>query len=326
MCGLFGFYSYGEGKFGRKVLVKNLGIQAKVRGTHATGISYNVPDGHVIQKSAVPADKFKFVFPETVKAVMGHTRQTTQGTEKDNYNNHPFPGDLLGNRFSLAHNGVLDNDYELQSLHDLPKTEIKTDSYVAVQLLEKYGDIKKMAEEVSGMFTFTILSETGELYVVKNDSPIYFAKVPDLNMYVYASTEEIVRNAMKASGMREMTLEPIVMKPGQIWTITEAGMTMETFAVNESYTYNYGNVYKRQIASGTAYQDGRWYAEDLEWRCYDEGISESEFCMMQDYYPNFDIEDALDENRIESLLLECYRSIHKYSLSEIREQRETALV
>jgi predicted glutamine amidotransferase len=25
-------------------------------------------------------------------AVMGHTRMTTQGDEKHNYNNHPFPG------------------------------------------------------------------------------------------------------------------------------------------------------------------------------------------------------------------------------------------
>ena len=32
----------------------------------------------------------RFKLPDDVLCVMGHTRMTTQGDEKHNYNNHPF--------------------------------------------------------------------------------------------------------------------------------------------------------------------------------------------------------------------------------------------
>lgn len=51
-----------------------------------------------------------------------------------------FYGKVSGSSFALAHNGVLMNDGELQQKYRLPKTNIQTDSYVAVQLLEKQTD------------------------------------------------------------------------------------------------------------------------------------------------------------------------------------------
>lgn len=72
-----------------------------------------------------------------VNYVMGHTRMTTQGNEKFNYNNHPFPGTVDNADFALAHNGVLYNDTSLRISENLPITNIETDSYRAVQLIEK---------------------------------------------------------------------------------------------------------------------------------------------------------------------------------------------
>ena len=53
----------------------------------------------------------------------------------------------------------------------LPVTKIETDSYIAVQLLEKYGrlnfeSLQRMAEELEGSFTITALSDRDELYFV----------------------------------------------------------------------------------------------------------------------------------------------------------------
>ena len=55
--------------------------------------------------------------------------------------------------FAFAHNVVLYNDILLQKTYSLPKTKIETDSYVAVQLIEKYGSLDfdsliNMAEDV----------------------------------------------------------------------------------------------------------------------------------------------------------------------------------
>ena len=111
-----------------------------------------------IFKRPKPAHKLRFNTPSGTKAVMGHTRMTTQGNEKFNYNNHPFYGHADKN-FAVAHNGVLYNDIELRKEKHLPKTKIETDSYVAVQLIEQQGKLnfdalKNMAESVQGSFCF----------------------------------------------------------------------------------------------------------------------------------------------------------------------------
>ena len=79
--------------------------------------------------------------PAAPSIIMGHTRMATQGSELVNINNHPFPGITGQERFSLAHNGVLTNDKVLRKKFKLPTTKVETDSYVAVQLLEQYGQV-----------------------------------------------------------------------------------------------------------------------------------------------------------------------------------------
>ena len=54
------------------------------------------------------------------------------------------------------------DDRLLQRSKKLPKTHIGTDSYVAVQLLEKqnalnFNSLRKVAEQVQGTFVFTVL-------------------------------------------------------------------------------------------------------------------------------------------------------------------------
>ncbi|UKI37527.1 MAG: hypothetical protein L6V93_05185 [Clostridiales bacterium] len=86
------------------------------------------------QKSASYID---FKHPDNAVCVTGHTRHATQGDKKKNYNNHPFSGSCRNIKFALSHNGVIVNDDELKAQYNLPKTRIETDSYIAVQLLEK---------------------------------------------------------------------------------------------------------------------------------------------------------------------------------------------
>ena len=139
MCAVFGFLDY-KGKISNAVLKKlihYLSVAAEVRGTDATGIAY-VRDGSIVTyKKPKPAHKVKLFFPRGTRSVIGHTRFTTQGSEKRNCNNHPFEGHYGTESFALAHNGVLYNDRELRREQHLPPTPIETDTYVAVQLLEQ---------------------------------------------------------------------------------------------------------------------------------------------------------------------------------------------
>ena len=92
MCALFGWLDYKGIVSDRllKKLTQALANAAEERGTDASGIAY-VKSGKVtIYKRPKPAHKLRFNAPNGTRAVMGHTRMTTQGNEKFNYNNHPF--------------------------------------------------------------------------------------------------------------------------------------------------------------------------------------------------------------------------------------------
>ena len=156
MCALFGYLDYGHKvsiRFLQK-LVQALANASEVRGTHASGIAYMQNNSLTIYKRPKPAHKMHFRLPAGTAAVMGHTRYTTQGSQKQNYNNHPFRGHA-GTDFALAHNGVLYNDHALRLEKHLPDTKIETDSYIAVQLIEaekalNFSAIRSMAEAVLG--------------------------------------------------------------------------------------------------------------------------------------------------------------------------------
>ena len=203
MCGLFGVMNYGKKPVRFLMdLVEDLGEASMVRGRDATGIAYVDKHRVAVKKSPVSAWGFKFYdAPKGLTHIMGHTRRTTKGDAKFNYNNHPFLGKAGKDNFALAHNGVLDNDLELRKQYKLPETKIMTDSYIAVQMLETRDQldmeaIKFMAERIEGAFTLTILDDYKNLCVIKNDSPFCMVHIPDLELYAYASTDKILFEAL----------------------------------------------------------------------------------------------------------------------------------
>ena len=141
-----------------------------MRGTDATGIAYNFAGRLRIYKRPLPAHKMRLHVPNGVSVIMGHTRMTTQGSEKHNQNNHPFAGKVAKKSFALAHNGVLWNDKALGLAEQLPETSVETDSYVAVQLIEKqntldFDSLQVMAEKVEGSFVFTVLDSEDSIWL-----------------------------------------------------------------------------------------------------------------------------------------------------------------
>lgn len=247
MCAIFGFLNYGKKIFPNvlKNLFRALSVAAESRGTDATGISY-VNNGNIVTfKKAKPAHKVKLYFPKDTTAVIGHTRFTTQGSEKHNYNNHPFEGATDNHTFALAHNGVLYNDSELRKEKALPDTKIETDSYIAVQLIEKENivdgnSIKSMVESVLGSFVFTVLRDDNTLFLVKGDNPITLLHFHEYGLYVYASTTAILTNALKAVKFAGRC-EEIPVNDGDIVRIDSDGkLTVSTFEERVSkYSYRH---------------------------------------------------------------------------------------
>ena len=230
MCSLFGWLDY-KGIVPHRMLRKltqTLGNAAEERGTDAAGISY-VKDGHItIFKRPKPAQKIHFHAPDGTIAVMGHTRLATQGDVKQNFNNHPFPGTAGDTSFAFAHNGVLWNDKELRKDKLIPETHIETDSYAACQLIESqdkldFDSLKYMAETVEGNFTFTVIDDNNSMYIVKGSNPMCLLHFKDIGLYVYASTESIMKAALRKIGLHKFAHERVETDEGDIIRVDRTG-------------------------------------------------------------------------------------------------------
>lgn len=230
MCCLFGIIDT-KNVLSAKQMTRMVNILARaceIRGDDATGIAYNSGGKLCTYKRPLPAHKMKFKIPKNVRIVMGHTRMTTQGTELMNYNNHPFYGKTLNSEFALAHNGVLYNDKILRRTKNLPKTKIETDSYIAVQLIEERlsldaDSLKYMAEALEGSFTITVLDKKDKLYFVKGDNPMAICHAVDSGVYVYASTTEILKQAIAKMRFGSRCFESVQLFSGDIMEIDAEG-------------------------------------------------------------------------------------------------------
>lgn len=254
MCCLFGIMDY-KNSLGKKQLNRIINVLAtacEARGTDATGIAYNRNGRVRIYKRPLPAHQMRFDVPDGVSAVMGHTRMTTQGSEKQNYNNHPFYGNA-GTSFALAHNGVIYNDEVIRERDNLPSSHIKTDSYIGVQLIERKGvlgfeSLRHMAEQLEGSFTITVMDSSDNLYIVKGDNPMCLYHYPKAGVYIYASTEEILQSALKKLKMSLGESEKISIVCGEIMRINASGKrTVEEFNTDrlmscsyDFYPYHFG--------------------------------------------------------------------------------------
>ena len=312
MCALFGWLDY-KGIVSCKLLKKltqALANAAEERGTDASGISY-IHDGNVvIYKRPKPAHKIRFAAPDDTRAMMGHTRMTTQGNEKYNYNNHPFLGhaDIS---FALAHNGVLYNDKALRREKQLPETFIETDSYIAVQLIEQqkkldFSSLQSMAESVQGNFTFTVLDVENTLYIIKGNNPMCLLHFADLGLYVYASTESILAKALKKINLLNVPFSKIEVTQGEILRISSDGLlTRSKFKVQDNfdsiawmqYAYDWDDDYYTQQEQLLLEMCG----------CY--GITEDDVILLLDYgYTADEIEDMLLDS---TLILKTIDAIRK---------------
>jgi len=214
----------------KKKLLRELSVTSECRGKDATGIAYNSNDELRIFKVGKPAHRVKLYFPDKTRVVMGHTRAATQGSPKSNQNNHPFYGQTASCSFSLAHNGILWDQAYLRKKYALPNSEIETDSYVAVQMIEKSGrldieSLKEIAKNIEGSFAFTVLTDDGRLIFIKKDCPISIAFFDELSLYVYASTSDIIHKALTRSGLGGLQPKMINIDCGDIFVIHSDGDT-----------------------------------------------------------------------------------------------------
>ena len=282
MCSLFGLIDFNEVLTAKKKnkILNTLATVCECRGTDATGIAYNLNGKLKIYKRPVAAHKLNIRLPDGVKTIMGHTRMTTQGNAKHNQNNHPFSGYADGKHFAFAHNGMIWNDLELRLNERLPVTDIETDSYIGVQLIEKenaldFNSLKNMAEKVKGSFVFTVLDNDNSIWFVKGDNPLSIFYYDCF--LIYASTTEILNKSIKhlKLGKPKKIYTP---SEGDILHINSSGQIESSFFTPDfsGLFYNY-NLYDFGMCYSTnSYDELISVASSM-------GISPDEIMALMDY-------------------------------------------
>lgn len=294
MCAIFGLIDYEHRLTTRakEKILKVLSKECEARGTDATGFAYN-HGGHIsIYKRPLPARKMHLKLPDGVTVVMGHTRMATQGSEKLNYNNHPFPGKAGDCRFALAHNGVLSNDRLLRRENKLPEPTVQTDSYIAVQLLEQAGtldfnSIKDMSEALIGSFVFTILDERDNIYFVRGNNPLTIYNFHTHGFYLYASTSDILDRTMKKLGMSRAIKTSVGTTTGDILRISA-----------------YGDIERSEFSTYSPFSCDLWYRHVPD-NTQIKQLKEIATCFgIDECYIDLLYENGFTEDEIEDLLYE----------------------
>ncbi|MFI9033435.1 glutamine--fructose-6-phosphate transaminase (isomerizing) [Staphylococcus pasteuri] len=179
MCGIVGYIGYDNAK---ELLLKGL-EKLEYRGYDSAGVAVANDEGtKVFKEKGRIAELRKVADSSDIDGTVGigHTRWATHGVP--NYeNSHPHQSTT--GRFTLVHNGVIENYEELRNeyLNDV-KFVSETDTEVIVQLIEYFSKqgfetedaFTKVVSLLHGSYALGLLDEEDKdtMYVAKNKSPL----------------------------------------------------------------------------------------------------------------------------------------------------------
>ncbi|EGQ4217593.1 glutamine--fructose-6-phosphate transaminase (isomerizing) [Staphylococcus pseudintermedius] len=178
MCGIVGYIGYQNSK---EILLKGL-EKLEYRGYDSAGIATRNDNEVTVTKAKGRIAELRREADNEIdgQTGIGHTRWATHGIP--NYeNSHPHQSS--SERFTLVHNGVIENYEELKEEY-IPNVTLvsDTDTEVIVQLVEHFSETGLSTEEaftkvvslLHGSYALGLLDreDSETIYVAKNKSPL----------------------------------------------------------------------------------------------------------------------------------------------------------
>ncbi|MBM7649508.1 glucosamine--fructose-6-phosphate aminotransferase (isomerizing) [Bacillus ectoiniformans] len=188
MCGIVGYIGHQDTI---EILLKGL-EKLEYRGYDSAGIAVRNQDGiHIFKEKGRIAD-LRGIVDQSVEAKtgIGHTRWATHGVPSKE-NAHPHQS--ASGRFTLVHNGVIENYEQLKREYLLDVALVSdTDTEIIVQLIDLFSKEGMETEEafrktlgmLKGSYALALLdSEAAEtIFVAKNKSPLLVGLGDDFNV------------------------------------------------------------------------------------------------------------------------------------------------
>jgi glucosamine 6-phosphate synthetase-like amidotransferase/phosphosugar isomerase protein len=198
MCGIMGWYSFGK-TLPDKEKITNMFSLLESRGRDASGFAFIRDNNLLVSKAPIKSSEFvktnewkNLVLPSSM---ILHTRMKTQGSEKNNANNHPL---FSKNGIAIVHNGIIYNDKEIFGKKQRD-AEVDSESILHLLSMKMKGDrIKRLFEKVEGSFAVAVIDkyQPERLVLIKKDNPIdlYYDSKDDI--FYFCSEREIMQEAL----------------------------------------------------------------------------------------------------------------------------------
>ncbi|HEX5351109.1 MAG TPA: glutamine--fructose-6-phosphate transaminase (isomerizing) [Trichococcus sp.] len=224
MCGIVGYVGKGNVQ---EVLLHGL-EKLEYRGYDSAGIFVVDAEnqGHVFKEKGRIADLRAIVDRQVEAHVgIGHTRWATHGVPSAE-NAHPHQS--TDGRFTLVHNGVIENFKEIKDEYLQDVTFVsQTDTEIVVQLIGKIAAeenldgkeaLRRALSIVRGSYAFALVDAQAPdvFYAAKNKSPMLIGLGDDFNVV-----------ASDAMATVQITNQYVEIHDGEMITLTADGVTIE---------------------------------------------------------------------------------------------------
>ncbi|MCK9371102.1 class II glutamine amidotransferase [Candidatus Dojkabacteria bacterium] len=203
MCGIAGVITKKgvelneEHLYKRRKIFTGLLVAMQERGNQSAGVAFIDKNKLAIVKAPISAvqfinnPRFKKLMQKNFPLIIGHTRFATMGVVNKR-NSHPFlRGNIVG-----VHNGHVSNVKDFERFNK----SLEVDSELIFNLLnESNNNYIKTFKKLKGYFAIAwtkMAKDDYELFLVKDNNPLYIAYVKELKSYFYCSTEEALQTIL----------------------------------------------------------------------------------------------------------------------------------
>lgn len=223
MCGILGLINYSgkqlshlQSKVVRRAMSKLL-QESEIRGRDASGVAVLTSKSmvmfkdHMAASALVQTTEYSKVAKEVNKinvfrAMIGHTRFKTKGSQAFNVNNHP----IKANRIIGVHNGFIHNDDALFKTHsDVLNRKGRVDSEIIFRLIDFHRrkdktlveSVQEACSEMAGSYTCAFLDAEAPDYVTifsnSQFANAYIYVYEPIKMMAFSSSDRILQRALK---------------------------------------------------------------------------------------------------------------------------------
>lgn len=198
MCGIMGYMCFSKKKPDKSKITEMFKL-LETRGRDASGFAFLNRGNLIVHKAPMKSTDLvktkEWLTLELPEMMIMHTRLKTQGSEKNNANNHPI---FSKSGIALVHNGMIHNDKEIIGKKDRD-AEVDSEALLALWSMKIKGDkIKRLFERIEGSFAVAIIdkAEPDKLVLIKKDNPIdmYYDSADDI-LY-FCSERYIMQQAL----------------------------------------------------------------------------------------------------------------------------------